>query len=100
VDFIVHVFSHEKRAFYGLERLRKSATSLSVAELNAEIAAAITAGRPAKAGKSVPAKKAAKKVAAKAVEGKKAPAKAAKKAVKKAAAKATKKSAGAGSKKR
>src|SRR5579871_5770223 len=31
VDFIVHVFSPEKRAFYGLERLRKSATSLSVA---------------------------------------------------------------------
>ena len=27
VDFIVHVFSAEKRAFYGLERLRKSATT-------------------------------------------------------------------------
>src|ERR1700684_4248011 len=31
VDFIVHVFSAEKRAFYGLERLRKSATTLSIA---------------------------------------------------------------------
>ena len=31
VDFIVHVFSAEKRAFYGLERLRKSATTISVA---------------------------------------------------------------------
>src|SRR5258708_35233901 len=37
VDFIVHVFSAEKRAFYGLERLRKSATTLSVADLNAEL---------------------------------------------------------------
>ncbi len=37
VDFIVHVFSPEKRAFYGLERLRKSATTISVAELNAEL---------------------------------------------------------------
>lgn len=45
VDFIVHVFSPEKRAFYGLERLRKSATSLSVEELNGEIKAAIAAGR-------------------------------------------------------
>lgn len=61
VDFIVHVFSAEKRAFYGLERLRKSATVLSIADLNAEIKAAITAGR-----KKVPAKKAvaAKKVIA------------------------------------
>src|ERR1700749_2726498 len=41
VDFIVHVFSPEKRAFYGLERLRKSATSLSVDDLNAEIKAQI-----------------------------------------------------------
>ncbi|HEX4155240.1 MAG TPA: ribosome silencing factor [Acidobacteriaceae bacterium] len=46
VDFIVHVFSAEKRAFYGLERLRKSATTLSVDDLNAEIKAAIAAHRP------------------------------------------------------
>ena len=32
VDFIVHVFSRERRVFYGLERLRKSATTISVAE--------------------------------------------------------------------
>jgi ribosome-associated protein len=61
VDFIVHVFSAEKRAFYGLERLRKSATVLSIADLNAGIKAAIAATR-----KKVPAKKA--------VAGKKAPA--------------------------
>jgi len=67
VDFIVHVFSPEKRAFYGLERLRKTATTLSVAELNAELKAAISKARakkaPAKkaAAKKAPAKKAAVK---------------------------------------
>jgi ribosome-associated protein len=45
VDFIVHVFSAEKRAFYGLERLRKSATTLSVADLNAELKARVSATR-------------------------------------------------------
>ena len=50
VDFIVHVFSPEKRAFYGLERLRKSATTISVAELNSEFKAAIASQRnPSKA---------------------------------------------------
>jgi ribosome-associated protein len=64
VDFIVHVFSVEKRAFYGLERLRKSATVLSIQDLNAEIKAAITDGRKRS---SAPAKKlvAEKKTAAK-----------------------------------
>jgi ribosome-associated protein len=83
VDFIVHVFSPEKRAFYGLERLRKSATTLSVEDINAEIKSSIAAARKApkktakkaakkaakapakKAAKKAPAKKAAKKVAAK-----------------------------------
>ena len=45
VDFIVHVFSAEKRAFYGLERLRKSATTISVDELNAELKAQIATTR-------------------------------------------------------
>jgi ribosome-associated protein len=48
VDFIVHVFSPEKRAFYGLERLRKSATTLSITELHTEVKAAITAKRAEK----------------------------------------------------
>jgi ribosome-associated protein len=43
VDFIVHIFSAEKRAFYGLERLRKSATSISPADLNSELKAAVKA---------------------------------------------------------
>ena len=73
VDFIVHVFSAEKRAFYGLERLRKSATTLSVAELNAELKSAIASTR-AKAPKKAPAKSATKAPAKKAA-AKKAPAK-------------------------
>ena len=62
VDFIVHVFSEEKRAFYGLERLRKSATHISIDELNAELKAAITATR-AKSPKPTATKTAAKKSA-------------------------------------
>ena len=88
VDFIVHVFSPEKRAFYGLERLRKSATSLSVDELNSEIKKQIASVR----GKTKAApKKAAKKTAAKKTVAKKTSA--TKTAAKKTAAKAVKKSA-------
>lgn len=83
VDFIVHVFSPEKRAFYGLERLRKSATTLSVDDLNAEIKAAIAAHRPAMANNAAGKKKsAAKKVPATKAAARNA---AGKKAVKKAA---------------
>jgi ribosome-associated protein len=67
VDFIVHVFSAEKRAFYGLERLRKSATTISVAELNAEVSARVAETR---AKQKAPAKKAAAKVAAKKISAK------------------------------
>jgi ribosome-associated protein len=103
VDFIVHVFSEEKRAFYGLERLRKTATTISVADLNADVSARITAARAkaprktasakavadgrsalkkhAPAGKAAPAKAAAKRAVPKAP---------AKKAAKKAVAKAAK----------
>lgn len=56
VDFIVHVFLPEKRAFYGLERLRKSATTLSVDDLDSEIKSAIKANRPAR--RAAPAKEA------------------------------------------
>jgi ribosome-associated protein len=89
VDFIVHVFSEEKRAFYGLERLRKSATTISIADLNAEVSARIPATR-AKAPKKVAAKKApaAKKTpATKASAAKKVPAKKATKTAAKAAKK-------------
>lgn len=82
VDFIVHVFSAEKRAFYGLERLRKSATTLSVDDLNAEIKQHIASARQKKApAKKAPAKKAgvknapAKKAVAKKAVARKSPAK-------------------------
>ncbi len=90
VDFIVHIFSPEKRAFYGLERLRKSATTLSIADLDAEIKQHIASARqkkPLPAAKKAAAKTAhAKKTApAKKSAPKKAPAK--KSAAKKTAAK-------------
>jgi ribosome-associated protein len=91
VDFIVHVFSPEKRAFYGLERLRKSAKTLSIDDLNAEMKALITSTRAKipSAAKSA-AKAAAKKAAAPTAKAPapKAPAK--KTVVKKTATKATK----------
>jgi ribosome-associated protein len=61
VDFIVHVFSAEKRAFYGLERLRKSATTLSIADLNADLKARISTAR-AKAPKKTATDKGKAKV--------------------------------------
>jgi ribosome-associated protein len=71
VDFIVHVFSAEKRAFYGLERLRKSATSLTVADLDGEIKAAIAASRKPKAKQTAKAAPASKSAAPKKAVGKK-----------------------------
>ncbi len=50
VDFIAHVFSTEERTFYGLVRLLKSATSLIIADVNAEIKATIAATRAEEAG--------------------------------------------------
>ena len=108
VDFIVHIFSPEKRAFYGLERLRKTATRLSIEDLNAELRSQIAASRKktstpvapvakkavAAKKKSVVVKKAAPKKAAKKTPAKKAtssaPKKAATKTTKKKAAKTTK----------
>jgi ribosome-associated protein len=77
VDFIVHVFSAEKRAFYGLERLRKSATTISPDDLNAELKAAIgaTRAKASKAAATKPNKTAATKpTLAKAAPDKPAPA--------------------------
>jgi len=109
VDFIVHIFSAEKRAFYGLERLRKTATRLSIEDLNAELKSQmktqITASRKKTAApaakkavvaknKAVVVKKAAPAKAAKKAPAKKAtssaPKKTATKATKKKAAKTTK----------
>ncbi len=93
VDFIVHVFSAEKRAHYGLERMRKSATTISVAELSAELKNLIESTRQ-KTAKAIPAEKpAAKKLVAKKAATKKAATK--KAATKKAATKVAAKKAGA-----
>jgi len=42
VDFVVHVFLAERRAFYDIERLRKSARPLTPEEFDAELKAALT----------------------------------------------------------
>ena len=66
VDFVVHIFSEEKRDFYHIERLRKTATSLDLEELKASLAKRVSAVRKKQAAKKAVAKKApAKKVAAK-----------------------------------
>lgn len=81
VDFVVHVFLAERRAFYDIERLRKSARHVDVEELTRALTEKTLAAR-----KKAPAKAAAKKSApAKKAAAKKAPTKAA--PVKKAAAK-------------
>jgi ribosome-associated protein len=90
VDFVVHVFLAERRAFYDIERLRKSARPLTPSEFDEELkiivaektrvarqkASAVT--RPAKAARKT-VEKAAKrtKPAAKKTAAKKAPAKSA-----------------------
>jgi ribosome-associated protein len=65
VDFIVHIFSPEKRAFYGLERLRKSATTISTEGLNAELKAAVAATTRARTTKKSAVKKSVAKSPAK-----------------------------------
>jgi ribosome-associated protein len=102
VDFVVHVFLTERRAFYDIERLRKSARPLTPAEFDAELKAALAAktlaarkrasAKPAAKAASAPKPKSATKKAApsaKAIVAKKVAKKpAAKKApAKKAAAK-------------
>jgi ribosome-associated protein len=48
VDFVVHIFVEEKRAFYDIERLRKSARSLDVTDLKATLSEATAAARRAR----------------------------------------------------
>jgi ribosome-associated protein len=60
VDFVVHIFLREKRSFYDIERLRKSARTVALAELTAALTEKTLAAR-----KKSPAKRAAKKAPAK-----------------------------------
>jgi ribosome-associated protein len=48
VDFVVHIFSPEKREYYGLERLRKSAKLVSMNDLDAELNNRVKAARVTK----------------------------------------------------
>jgi ribosome-associated protein len=79
VDFVVHIFSEEKRDFYDIERLRKTATTMGLEELKASLTKRVSAVRKKQAAKKTaaakkpPAKKAAvKKTAAKKAVRKKA----------------------------
>jgi ribosome-associated protein len=45
VDFVVHIFVTEKRAYYDIERLRKSATSLDIDQLKAALTEKVKAAR-------------------------------------------------------
>lgn len=77
VDFVVHIFSEEKRDFYHIERLRKTATTLDLEQMKASLTKRVSAvrkkqaARKAVAKKSV-AKKAIKKAPVKKVVGKQA----------------------------
>jgi ribosome-associated protein len=66
VDFVVHVFLAERRAFYDIERLRKSARPLTPAEFDAELKTALAAKtRAVRKRATEKAKPAARKAAAK-----------------------------------
>lgn len=70
VDFVVHIFLHHRRTFYDIERLRKSARIIALAEITAALTEKTLAARkksPSKraAAAKRPAKKAAAKPAAK-----------------------------------
>ncbi len=75
VDFVIHVFLAEKRAFYDIERLRKSARPLTPAEFDAELTAELK-----EKTRAVRSKKAAKPPAKKIAAAKKSPPAKAKKA--------------------
>ena len=69
VDFVVHIFLRDRRTFYDIERLRKSARPIAMAELAAALTEKTLAARkkaPAKriAGKKTAAKKAVAKESA------------------------------------
>jgi len=75
VDFVVHVFLAERRAFYDIERLRKSARPVTPAEFDAELKSALKektrAARAKAVAKSKPVAK-AKKTATRAAPKRKA----------------------------
>ena len=67
VDFVVHIFLTEKRAYYDIERLRKSARTVDLEQLNEMLVEKTVVAR------AKPQKKAAKKTAAKKAASKASP---------------------------
>jgi ribosome-associated protein len=64
VDFVVHIFLHHRRSFYDIERLRKSARTIALAELTATLTEKTLAARKKTPVKRTAAKPPAKKAAA------------------------------------
>ena len=85
VDFVVHIFLRARREFYDIERLRKTARPIALAELTAALTEKTLAAR-----KKAPAKRAAKQPPAKKAPAKKAPAKRTTSGTRKSAAKSAK----------
>jgi ribosome-associated protein len=75
VDFVCHIFSAEKRAFYDIERLRKSARQVDLDQLKAALSEKTTEVREAVAKKAAVKKVAVKKALVKKTPAKKAAAK-------------------------
>jgi len=66
VDFVVHIFLAEKRAYYDIERLRKSATSMDIDDFATALKEKVEAApKKSAAKKAVASKKAAVKTASK-----------------------------------
>jgi ribosome-associated protein len=65
VDFVVHIFLTEKRTYYDIERLRKSAKTIDLEQLKAMLVEKTVEARSKPAKKAVTAKKTAKKAVVK-----------------------------------
>jgi ribosome-associated protein len=68
VDFVVHVFLAERRAFYDIERLRKSARPLTTGEFDTELKSALAEKTRTVRGKTAPKAKAVAAPATKAAK--------------------------------
>ena len=71
VDFVVHIFLTEKRAYYDIERLRKSARTVDLVQLKAMLVEKTVEARSKPAKKPVTAKKTVKKTVVKKIATKK-----------------------------
>jgi ribosome-associated protein len=72
VDFVVHIFLSEKRAYYDIERLRKSARTVDLEQLKTMLVEKTTVARSKPAKKTAAKKTVAKKAVAKKAIAKKA----------------------------